>query len=381
MNTASRMNPNSVHHDSAVRNVSGKSVYIDDMAVPGNVLYGRVVYSRYAHARIRSIDLSEARQLDGVHAVLTCNDIPGENQMGPVIHDEPCLADGEVVCIGQAIALIAAESEDIARAAEQRIRIDYEPLEAVLDLPTAIARKTLIAPERVMQRGDVHKGLERSPLRLEGSLTTGAQEHWYLETQSALCIPGEGKEMTVYSSTQHPSETQAVVAEVLGLPKHEVVVEVRRMGGAFGGKETQANHTAAWTALLANHTKRPVKIRLFRDDDQKITGKRHPFLFHYKVGFNSEGQLLALDVEQHSDAGCATDLSMAILERAMLHADNAYYIPDMRVTGRAYRTNLPSNTAFRGFGGPQGMACMEAIIDRIARHLGMDPLDVRRIIR
>lgn len=378
MNTDSRMNPNSVHHDSAVRHVSGKSVYIDDIAVPENVLHGRVVYSRYAHARIRSIDTTEARQLEGVHAVLTWNDIPGENQMGPVIHDEPCLANGEVVCIGQAIALIAAESEAIARAAEQHIRIDYEPLEAVLDLPTAIARKTLLAPERIMHRGNVQKGLEQSPLRLEGSLTTGAQEHWYLETQSALCIPGEGKEMTVYSSTQHPSETQAVVAEVLGLPKHEVVVEVRRMGGAFGGKETQANHTAAWTALLANHTKRPVKIRLFRDDDQKITGKRHPFLFHYKVGFNSEGQLLALDVEQHSDAGCATDLSMAILERAMLHADNAYYIPDMRVTGRAYRTNLPSNTAFRGFGGPQGMACMEAIIDRIARHLGMDPLDVRK---
>lgn len=370
---------NSPHHDSAIRHVSGKSVYIDDIPVPDTVLHGRVVYSQHAHATIRALDLSAARKLDGVHAVLSCEDIPGENQMGPVVHDEPCLAAGEVVCIGQAVALIAAESEEIARAAERLIRIDYEPLDAVLDLPTAIARKTLLAPERVMHRGDADKGLQRSPLLLEGTLTTGAQEHWYLETQAALCIPGEGREMTVYASTQHPSETQAVVAEVLGLPKHDVVVEVRRMGGAFGGKETQANHTAAWTALLAHHTRRPVKIRLFRDDDQKITGKRHPFLFQYRVGFNAEGQLLALDVVQNADAGCATDLSMAILERAMLHADNAYYIPDMRVTGRAYRTNLPSNTAFRGFGGPQGTACMESIIDRIARHLGKDPLAIRKL--
>lgn len=368
----------SAPHDSAIRHVSGKSLYVDDIPVTASTLHGRVLYSQHAHARIRSIDTSEALRLNGVHAVLTWKDIPGQNQMGPVVHDEPCLAADEVVCIGQAVALIAADSEEIARAAEQLIRIDYEPLEAVLDLPTAIAQKTILAPERVMHRGDVVKGLEKSPLRLEGSLSTGAQEHWYLETHCALCIPGEGKEINVYSSTQHPSETQAVVAEVLGIPKHEVVVEVRRMGGAFGGKETQANHTAAWTALLAWHTRKPVKIRLFRDDDQKITGKRHPFLFHYKVGFNDEGKILALDVAQHADAGCATDLSMAILERAMLHADNAYYIPDMRVTGRAYRTNLPSNTAFRGFGGPQGIACMEAIVDRIARHLGKDPLEVRK---
>ncbi|MBK6840659.1 MAG: molybdopterin-dependent oxidoreductase [Bacteroidetes bacterium] len=232
---------------------------------------------------------------------------------------------------------------------------------------------------RAMQRGDADAALATSPHTINGELETGAQEHWYLETQSCLAIPGEGREMNIYSSTQHPSETQAIVAEVLGIPKNEVVVEIRRMGGAFGGKETQANHTAAWTALLANATGRPVRIRLFRDDDQKITGKRHRYLIKYEAGFDASGKILALKFEQNADAGCATDLSMAILERAMLHADNSYFIPNMQVIGKAYRTNLPSNTAFRGFGGPQGMAGMETVIDRIARFLKIDAALVRKV--
>lgn len=373
------MKNNSIPHDSANKHVSGKSLYIDDIPVSAQTLHGHLVYSTHAHARIISIDTVNARSLNGVHAVLTAGDIPGENQMGPVIHDEPCLARDTVNCIGQAVALIAADNESIAREAAKLIQISYEPLEPVLTLRQAIRKNTLLAPERIMLRGDPEGQFSKSAHTLEGELETGAQEHWYLETQACLCIPGEGNEMNVFASTQHPSETQAIVAEVLGIDKNEVVVQTRRMGGAFGGKETQANHTAAWCALLANATGRPVKVRLFRDDDQKVTGKRHRFLFKYKVGFSDNGLLKALTVEQNADAGCATDLSMAILERAMLHADNSYFIPHMKVTGRAYRTNLPSNTAFRGFGGPQGMACMENIIDRIARYLKKDSSEVRRI--
>jgi len=214
---------------------------------------------------------------------------------------------------------------------------------------------------------------------MEGELEVGGQEQWYLETQIALVVPGEGKELLVHSSTQHPSETQALIAEVMGLPKMEVEVQVRRMGGAFGGKETQANHVAIWACLLSKATSCPVKIRLFRDDDQKMTGKRHRFLMKYKAGFDNNGQINGIEVVQHTDAGAATDLTMAILERAMMHADNAYFIPNIRIIGKAWFTNLPSNTAFRGFGGPQGMACIEQIIDRIARKLKKDPIEIRKI--
>ena len=364
-------------HDSAIKHVSGQSVYVDDILVNTQLLIGRVVYSKYARAKIKSIDLSKAKALSGVHAVLSSTDIPGHNQMGPVVHDEVCLATNEVYCVGQAIVLVAAANEEIAIEAERLISIDYEPLEPILDIQQAIEKNSLLAPPRIMQRGDAEAMLKNSPHTFKGQLETGAQEHWYLETQSCLCIPGEHREMNVFSSTQHPSETQTIVAEVLGIPKNEVVVETRRMGGAFGGKETQANHTAAWTALLSHATNRPVKIRLFRDDDQIITGKRHRFLVNYEAGFDDHGKILAVKFELNADAGCTTDLSMAILERAMLHADNAYFIPNMLVTGNAYRTNLPSNTAFRGFGGPQGMAGMETVIDRIARFLGKDAAEIR----
>ncbi|MFN0158690.1 MAG: xanthine dehydrogenase molybdopterin binding subunit [Bacteroidota bacterium] len=367
----------SIPHESAAKHVTGEAVYIDDIAVDSQLLFGRAVYSKHAHARIVSFDLSAARKVPGVHAVLSADDIPGHNQMGPVIKDEPCLADGEVICVGQAMFLVAAETEEQAREAERLIKVEYEPLESILDLETAIEKKSLLGPPRTMTRGDVAAGLRASSHIIEGVLHTGAQEHWYLESQVCLCIPGEGHEINVFSSTQHPSETQALIAEVLGIGKHEVQVEVRRMGGAFGGKETQGNHTACWAALLCNATGRPVKIRLFRDDDMIMTGKRHRFLSRYKVGFDDKGMLLATAFELNSDGGCATDLSFAILERAMLHADNSYFVPNVSITGKVYKTNLPSNTAFRGFGGPQGMAVIEAVIDRIARTLKMDSAEVR----
>ncbi|MEI6457177.1 MAG: molybdopterin cofactor-binding domain-containing protein, partial [bacterium] len=366
-----------VHHDSAVKHVTGEAVFINDMDLNERMLIGKVVYSKMAHARIISVDISDALKIMGVHAILTAGDIPGENQMGPVIADEPCLADREVHCVGQAIALIAAENDSIAWEAEKLIRISYESLEAILDLEVAIEKNNLLAPPVKIERGDLSGAINAAPHRLNGTLRTGAQEHWYLETQSALAIPGEGKEMLIHASSQHPSETQTIVAGVLGIKKHDVEVEVRRIGGGFGGKETQGNHVAAWAALLARATGRPVKIHLFRDDDQIMTGKRHRFISGYEIGFNENGKILAYSVDLHADAGIATDLSMAILMRALLHAENAYYIPDIRITGKAYRTNLPSNTAFRGFGGPQGMAVIENAIDRVARFLKKDPAEVR----
>lgn len=370
--------PDTFPHESARLHVSGEAVYVDDILVNTQLLVGRVVYSPHAHARIKSFDLSEAKKVAGVHAVLCHKDIPGHNQMGPVVKDEVCLAENEVVCVGQAMFLIAAETEEQCLEAEKNIRVEFEPVEPILTIEKAIEKNSLMGPPARIERGDVEYALRSAPHVIEGILRTGAQEHWYLESQVCLCIPGEGREMFVYSSTQHPSETQALIAELLGIGKHEVQVEVRRMGGAFGGKETQANHTACWTALLAWATRRPVKIRLFRDDDMKITGKRHRFLTKYKAGFDDEGNLLAVDVELNSDGGCATDLSFAVMQRAMLHVDNAYYVPNLRVIGRVWKTNLPSNTAFRGFGGPQGMAAIETVIDRIARFLRRDAAEIRQ---
>ncbi len=366
-----------IHHDSAIKHVTGESVYINDMLVNDQLLFGKVVFSKNAHAKIKKLDILKSLKIKGVHAILTAKDIPGENQMGPVIHDEPCLAEKEVFFIGQALALIAAENEEALANAEKNIIIEYEPLEAILDIETAIAKNSFIAPQRKIERGSADAALKNSPHVLKGELKTGGQEHWYLETQTALAVPGEGKEMMIYASSQNPSETQAIVAEVLGVPKNEVEVEVRRMGGGFGGKETQGNHVAAWAALLAGATKRPVKIHLFRDDDQIMTGKRHRYLSKYEIGFDEKGKILAYKVELNADAGSSTDLSMAILERSMLHADNAYFIPDVQIIGKAWKTNYPSNTAFRGFGGPQGMAVIENAIDRIARFLKKDAAEIR----
>jgi len=368
---------NKIEHESGMYHVTGEAVYIDDIPTDSRQLHGHVVYSPHAHAQIKSCDLKEAKKLPGVYKVISHEDILGVNNMGPVFEDEPILAENEVIFIGQAIFLIAAENESIAREAEKLIKIEYEVLEPILTLEDAMKNNSLLHPERIISLGDSKKGLKDAEYTLKGSIKTGAQEHWYLETQVCLCEPGEGHEIIAYSSTQHPSETQALIAKALNIPKNEVEVQVRRMGGAFGGKETQANHTAIWAALLTQVTRRPVKIRLFRDDDQKITGKRHPYLIHYNAGFDRNGVIQALEIELNADAGSSTDLSMAVLERAMMHADNAYYIPNIHISGRAWKTNLPSNTAFRGFGGPQGMVGIETIIDRIARMLKKDPAEIR----
>jgi xanthine dehydrogenase molybdopterin binding subunit len=365
--------------ESLIRHVTGESVYVADSALPADALVGLIYYSPHPHAVIESFDLEKARQAEGVHAVLSYLDIPGENQMGPVIHDEPCLAKDEVVFIGQGVFLIAARDEDSAREAAGKIEVSFKPLQAILTLEEAIEKNNFLHPPRRIECGDADRVLERSDFVIRGRLHTGGQDHWYLETQACLAVPGEGREMTLYSSTQHPSETQAIVAEVLGVAKKDITVEVRRLGGAFGGKETQANHYAAWAALLARATKKPVLIRLTREEDQKYTGKRHPSLSDYQAGIDKDGRIQALKVDLNLDAGSSTDLTMAILERALFHLDNAYYIPNFSVTGRTWKTNLPSNTAFRGFGGPQGMAVIETVVDRVARFLGKDAAEIRRL--
>jgi xanthine dehydrogenase large subunit len=366
-----------LNHESAEMHCTGEAVFVNDMQVNENLLIGHIVYSKYPHAKILNIDISKAKEIKGVAAILSYKDIPGENQMGPVVHDELCLAENEVTFIGQAILLIAAVSKEIAIEAAKLIKIEYKPLVPILDIETAIRKNNLIAPQRKIERGNIEKAFRESTHIIEGTLRTGAQEHWYLETQTCLCIPGEGKEIKAYSSTQHPSETQIIIAEVLGLKSNDVEVEVKRLGGGFGGKETQANHIAVWSALLCKATGKPVKIHLCRDDDQIITGKRHRFLSNYKIGFNDEGIISAYSIELNSDAGSATDLTLAILERAMLHSDNSYFIPNIRVIGKAYKTNLPSNTALRGFGGPQAIAVIETAIDRISRLLKKDSAEIR----
>lgn len=364
-------------HESAVSHVTGKALYVNDIQL-NRMLYGCIVTSPYPSADILSIDTSGARAYPGVLAVLTAADIPGENNMGPVVKDEPCLAQDEVMFRGQAVALVAADSLQAAREAADKVRFEWKEKEAIVTLRQAMQNGGLLSPERRISTGDVEQGLASAPYIIEGELETGAQEHWYLETQSALAIPEE-QHIRILASTQHPSETQALVAEVLGLGRNLVQVEALRLGGAFGGKETQASHVACWAALLAKATALPVKVHLHRQQDMSITGKRHPFLSSYRAGYDEDGRLLAVDIDLNSDGGAALDLSAAIMERAMFHVDNAYFVPNLRVRGRIWKTNLPPNTAFRGFGGPQGMAVIETIVDRIARERGKDAALVRKL--
>jgi xanthine dehydrogenase large subunit len=371
------MSTNNIVHESGKLHVTGEAIYVDDMNINDQLLIGKIFRSPIAHGKIKSVDFSEAEKIEGVHKIISHKDVPGENQIGPIIHDEIALAVDKVEFIGQAILLIAAENEEIAEKAASLINIEFEELDPIITIDEAIEKGELLQPERKIEYGNIEQGFNDSDHVINSTLNVGGQEHWYLETHSSIAVPGEGDEMTVYSSSQNPTETQILVAENLGVSSIDVKVIMRRMGGAFGGKETQANHYAVWASLLAYHTKRPVKIRLFRDDDQKYTGKRHPFFIEYKAGFTNDGKIKAVDVILNSNGGCATDLSMSILERAMLHAENSYFIPNIKIIGRAWKTNLPSNTAYRGFGGPQGIAYIETIIDKIARELKIDSATIR----
>jgi len=374
--------PGAVHaplpHDSAVLHVTGAARYVDDLPEPRGLLHGAVRLSDRAHARILSLDPAPAAAFPGVAAVLTAADVPGVNDFGPVLPGDPVLADGVVTYAGQAVLAVAAETELAARRAARLAAIAYQDLPAILSVDEARAQGAFVLPTEVMRRGNAAAALARAPRRLSGRLAIGGQEHFYLEGQVAMALPGEGGELHVLSSTQNPTEVQHLVARVLGLPDGAVVAEVRRMGGAFGGKETQAAQIACLAALLAARTGRPVKLRLDRDDDMLLTGKRHDFLADYDVGFDEEGRIRALELVLASRCGISPDLSGAVNDRAMLHADNAYYLPNVTVTSHRCRTHTVSNTAFRGFGGPQGMMAIEQVVDEVARHLGKDPLEVRK---
>ena len=374
--------PRGVHaplpHDSAERHVAGSAIYIDDLPEPPGLLHVHLGMSARAHAKILKLDLSAVRASPGVVIVLSAQDIPGENDVSPVIHDDRLFADGEVVHVGQSLFAVAATSIAAARAAAAKAIVEYEDLPTAIDIAAARAMDLKIEASQRMARGDAHAALAASPRRVQGRFSMGGQDHFYLEGQVALATPREGGDVHVWSSTQHPSEVQHLIARVLGKPDHAVTVEVRRMGGGFGGKETQASLFAAAAALVAVKTGRPAKCRPDRDEDMVMTGKRHDFEVAYDVGFDDEGRLTGLSLELASRCGATTDLSMAINDRAMFHADNAYYLPAVEILSHRFKTHTVSNTAFRGFGGPQGMLAIERVMDAVAADVGLDPLEVRR---
>ncbi|KFE61970.1 xanthine dehydrogenase molybdopterin binding subunit [Hyalangium minutum] len=372
-------------HESGLKHTSGEALYVDDLPAPQGLLTGQVIASPHAHARVVRRDARKALALPGVHAVFFAQDIPGVNDVCPVrgVHDEPLLATDEVHCVGQAVAFVVAESAALCRKASALVEVEYEVLPACLTIREAIEQNRFIPhpffpTHHVIRRGEPEAALMAAPVRIQGECMTGAQDHFYLETQVSLAVLEEDGALRLWSSTQHPSEVQEKVAEVLGLGRHQVTVEVPRMGGGFGGKETQAAGFAALAALGASVTRRPVKVWLNRDQDMEQTGKRHPFWARYDAGFSEDGQLLALKAELVSDGGWSNDLSHAILDRALFHMDNTYFLPNVEVAGRVARTNQPSNTAFRGFGGPQGMYVVEEILNRAAERLALDPAELRR---
>ncbi len=365
-----------IPHDSAKGHVSGESLYVDDMPFAKNELLVDFFWSPVAHGRIRSLDTTAACLVPGVVALYTYHHL-AHNLFGPIIKDEILLAEDLVTFIGQPIVVIAAENRDALRRAKAAIKIDIERYEPVFTIDEAKRRKQFIGPTRRIARGDVNAALASAEHVLQGTWINGGQDHFYLESQAAIAYPGEFDAITILSSTQNPSEVQEVIAHILELPNNKVVVTTKRMGGAFGGKECQATHPAAMAALVAQKTKRPARIAYNKDDDMRVTGGRHPFQNDYKVAFTSDGAITALKVDLYSDGGAFADLSTAVMGRAMTHVDNAYFIPNVEIHGTVCRTNYPPNTAFRGFGGPQGVATIENIIEEIAFYLKRDPVEIR----
>jgi xanthine dehydrogenase large subunit len=368
-------------HDSAHKHVSGQALYIDDLPEPTGTLHGALGLSTVAHGHIRRIDLSAVKAAPGVVWVMTGADVPGENDISPTgRHDEPILAEDKVQFFGQPVFAVIAETREAARRATVLAKIEYETLPTVIDVGALDPLKDkLVTPPLTLKRGDAEAAIAGAPRRIKGQMRIGGQEHFYLEGHISLAIPGEDGDVTVYCSTQHPSEVQHMVAHALGVPSHSVAVEIRRMGGGFGGKETQGNQFAAIAAIAAKRLGRAVKIRPDRDDDMTITGKRHDFLVSYDVGFDDEGNILGVDYMYAARCGFSSDLSGPVTDRALFHCDNSYYYPAVRARSAPLYTNTVSNTAFRGFGGPQGMMGSERVIDEIAFALGKDPLEIRKL--
>ena len=371
---------NDPRHDSAVKHVTGRAEYADDIAEPAGTLHAYLGLSERAHAKLRGVNLDAVRNAPGVIGVLTADDVPGENDVSPTgLKDEPIFAVDTVQFWGQPMFAVVAETRDAARRAARLAKVDYEDLPHVLDAAAAReADYTYVTPPLKLERGEVGPAFERAAHRISGQMRVGGQDHMYLEGHIAFAIPGEDEDVVVHSSTQHPSEAQHMVAKVLGVSSNAVTVNVRRMGGGFGGKETQMNLFCAVAAMAAKKWNRAVKIRPDRDDDMSATGKRHDFVIDYDVAFDDEGRIEAVTGEFAARCGFSSDLSGPVTDRALFHADNAYYYPNVRLVSHPMKTNTVSNTAFRGFGGPQGVIAAERIMEEIAYALGKDTLEVRR---
>jgi len=365
-------------HESARAQVAGSATYIDDIPEVKGTLHAAPILSTVAHGKLKGVDTREAEKMPGVQGVILARDIPGDPVLPTFVHDEPIFARDKVEFLGQVVGIVVAKTVMQARRAARKVKLDIEALPAVLDPREAVRQQSFVLPPVVVKRGDARQGIARAPHRMEGTLDVGGQEHFYLEGQVGYVLPLEQDQWWVYSSTQHPGEIQHWVSHALNLPNSAVTVECRRMGGGFGGKETQSGHIAVWAALAANRLRRPVKMRLDRDDDFMVTGKRHPFAYDYTVGFDDDGLITGLALTLAANCGFSADLSGPVADRAVFHADNAYFLGDVEITSYRCRTNMQSHTAFRGFGGPQGMIVIEAILGDIARHLGLDPLDVRK---
>ena len=367
-----------IPHDSGHLHVNGAAIYTDDIAEPRDLLHVAVGMSSKAHAKITRMDLGAVLRAPGVVAVITAADIPGENNCGPVIADDPILAPGIVEYVGQAVFAVAATSVDQARKAVRLAQIEYDELEPIIDPRAAVEAESFVLPSETIRRGDSRAAIDKAAHRLQGSVDLGGQDQFYLEGQIAMALAGEDGQLFVYSSTQHPGEVQHLVAAAIGKTSKDVVVECRRMGGAFGGKESQPALIACIASLLTCKTGRACKLRLDRDDDMIMTGKRHDFVIDYEVGFDDHGLIAGLEFEFASRCGMSADLSGAINDRTMFHCDNAYYLQNVTIISHRCKTNTVSNTAFRGFGGPQGMFGIECVVDDIARHLAKNPLEVRK---
>ena len=365
-------------HESARAQVTGEATYIDDMPEVKGTLHAAPILSTVAHGRLRNVDTAAALAMPGVRGTVLTQDIPGDPMLATFVHDEPVFARDMVQHVGQVIGLVIADSVMQARRAARKVQLAIEPLAPVLTARQAHAAQSYVLPKVVVRRGEPEAAMSASAHTLTGQLEVGGQEHFYLEGQVAYALPLEQNQWCIHSSTQHPGEVQHRVAHALGLENNAVTVQCRRMGGGFGGKETQAGHLAVWAALAANKFKCPVKLRLDRDDDFMITGKRHPFSYRYTVGYDDSGRLCGLQLMLAANCGFSADLSGPVADRAVFHCDNAYYLADVEIASYRCKTNTQSHTAFRGFGGPQGVILIETILGDIARVLGLDPLEVRR---
>jgi len=364
-------------HESAVAQVAGAATYVDDIPEVRGTLHAAPILSTVAHGRLLGVDATAARAMPGVVDVVLAADIPGDPMLAAFAGDEPVFARDTVQHIGQVIGLVVAKTVMQARRAARKVQLSIEALPAVLTVQEALKAQSYVLPPVFVRRGDADAALATSRHRLDGTLEVGGQEHFYLEGQIAYVLPQEQNLWVVHSSTQHPGEVQHWVAHALGLDSHAVRVECRRMGGGFGGKETQAGHLAVWAAIAAHKLRCPVKLRLDRDDDFMVTGKRHPFAYAYSAGFDDSGRLTALKVQMAVNCGFSADLSGPVADRAIFHTDNAYYLQDVDIASYRCKTNTQSHTAFRGFGGPQGVILIETLMGDISRQLRLDPLDVR----